>query len=623
MKISVFLAAVLSFQATFAFPQAALEAPHRRALVPRMNSGERGGGGSQHRASQGGKERNKVVPGYEEKGWKHPDAPGMSREKAREMEDNEPTYPAHKESVRVVRHGEKTDDRRTEVREVREKGKPVNYVIHYAEDSGSHLGHAQYRWDTFGEKADSARYVPDSNPDVAGKRNSKIGGVKKASERKGEGRPAKDVIDETEARGLRQINQKEVGDVPFTAFVAGQASSVHRDSPYQKMAMDLASKEKGGTVSYSHDKNAPRQAGYPARGPYTDSNKKWGEPMDEVIPKDHSVLRKSRHSPDNSGRRSRSPERNNKRSDDQDWDWRDFAIVETYSSNGQPADGSQPTKRDAVGQATHKQENAESDHPITNTPSDQTQEYHDYLSAYEAIRNNATELIMPFIVEMVNGSNSSFVWDAAWDIMSLADPAINVMGPLQGGMHCFDYIEEQMVARNTPEEQMDAIYVFHGLLIAMYQEQWNKAYNALDGAGMINDLVILTNALTTNETWAQSIKQDLAGTNDLNDYFLNGPYSEMPDIDQEEFDSMIAANGTGTADNSTSSSSSSHGSESMAGGNETATASAVGSATDLPIGDSVPLTAQTGTAMPTDTVAPRVMMQADSTTSGSAPTSTA
>ncbi|KAL8689994.1 MAG: hypothetical protein Q9218_004457 [Villophora microphyllina] len=619
MKISLFLAAVLSFVAIIAFPHDALEVSHGNSLVRRVpgrdgsSSSSSSSGG--HRITSDGRPKVRPAPGYEKTGYRHSDAEGTSREKARDMAAHEPTYPSHKESVRFIPHGAKTNDKRTEVREVREKGKPVNYVVHYAEDSGSHLGHQQWRFATFGENVEKARYIKDPNPS-SGKRNEKIGALPKSSGRTGGGSKANDVIDETEARGMKLINADKVGNIPFTAVVAGGASSVHRDSPYQKFAMDKA-EANGGTVSYSHDKSAPKQHVLPARGPYTAANKDFGKPIDERIPMDHSVLRKSRHSPDSDGRRSRSPQqkRNNKRDDGQDWDWRDFSIVETYPVGSQPADGSQLTKRgDAVGMAGHQQANVESDHPVTNTPSDMTQEYHDYLSAYEVIRSNATQLIMPFVAEMVNGSNSTYVWDAAWDIMSLADPAMNVMGPMQGGMHCFDFIEEEMIAQNTPEDTMDSIYVFHGILIAMYEEQWNKAYDALNASGALQDLVMLTDSLTTNETWAQSIAQDLAGTNDLNNWFINGPYAELADINENVLDYMVAFSGNGTAGNSTASI------EAGSSGNATA---AVGSATNLPVDSAVPTAGQT---TPTATNPIGVEDEgtgASSTTPMNTPTSTA
>ncbi|KAL8666556.1 MAG: hypothetical protein Q9202_001354 [Teloschistes flavicans] len=598
MKISSIFAAVLSFEAAFAFPHNALQPSYGKALVRRTGSDRSSSHGSGGHRSSSGEPRRRPAPGYEDTGYRHDKSGGrLTREEAREIERSAPRYSSG-EKVRVKGPNERRRDDQTEVREDRPPGQPPNYDVHLAADAGPHLGHHQFRVDTFGrKKVEGSRYKPDDSSGGAAKRRSKIGALPKASELKGEGRPGKVVLDESEAREWRgPINQDEVGDVPYTAFYADQHSSVHRDSPYQHKAAELARKN-DGTMSYSGDRNAPRQAGRPARAPYTDRNKDWGKPVDARKPKDHSVLPKSRHSSSSDSDRSRSP-RNSKRSadDDSGFEWRDWVIVETDpagSAGSASTSDNAATKRDAVGQAAHQQAGAESDHPQTNTAEDFKQDYMKYLSTYEIIRNNATDLILPFVQEMVNGSNSSLIWDAGWEIMSLADPALNIMGPMMNGMHNFDSSEADLVAQGTPEATMNTVYLLHGVMWAMYKETWDNAYDALNASGMIDELDTLNAYLRTNETFAQDINQDMSGTNDLNDFFLNGPYSELADIDDDMLDNSTTLSGNETTGSSDSNSTLIDDSASPA----------VGSATNLPIDTTMPHTAGQATPTAVDTTA--------------------
>lgn len=86
-----------------------------------------------------------------------------------------------------------------------------------------------------------------------------------------------------------------------------------------------------------------------------------------------------------------------------------------------------------VGSASSQESNGEGSQPDTNN--DFTQQYQEFLQVFSILQSNATDLIMPLVADMVAGHNSTLVWDAAWEIMSLANPDIIVEGPFLYGMH--------------------------------------------------------------------------------------------------------------------------------------------------------------------------------------------
>ncbi|KAL8689999.1 MAG: hypothetical protein Q9218_004462, partial [Villophora microphyllina] len=95
-------------------------------------------------------------------------------------------------------------------------------------------------------------------------------------------------------------------------------------------------------------------------------------------------------------------------------------------------------------------------------------QYEQYVEAYDAVRANATHLITPFIEGMVKRSNSNMVWAAAWEIMSLADPEIIVLGgPVSQGMHSSVWVEDN-IANKIDNKTMSNILAIDGLVIDSY-----------------------------------------------------------------------------------------------------------------------------------------------------------
>ena len=517
MKVSLLLAAVLSIGSTLAFPHDVLETSAEISLVRRGGSSH--GSGGHHRSSSsdsGSKIAHKPRPNYHDKAKINKEAGGMTKEKARKIADADPSYP----------HGHKipvTNDRGPPGQSSIQKEKWADGVpnkrIILKEDAGSHLGHEQYRDDTFGGKQKEMRFVPKSDPKHDSSRTGKIGGIPKAGQIPGNGPKGDVVADETQGNAFhdKPYNPSKAPNVAYTVGWAGGKSSVHVDSPIQRKAAEEARKT-GGTTSYDLDKSAPRQQFHPAVGPYHDGNKHWGKPKEERKVMGHH----SRHSSSSGeSRRSRSP-RYDKRSADDQFDWRDYVIISVDLDDSH-------SKRDAV------EMGAESESDQNKAVVDETQsfkgEYEKYLQAYDATRNNATEIILPFIEDMVLGSTSDLVWNAAWEIMSLADPAIMVMGPTSMGMHAFDGIEDEMRENGVSQDQMDAAERVHGVLIAMYLDTWQQAFDALKDSGVLEEMDTLLDELDTPLEELAAIKGDTTGTDNMNDFFLNRPAQEVSGAD--------------------------------------------------------------------------------------------
>ncbi len=108
-----------------------------------------------------------------------------------------------------------------------------------------------------------------------------------------------------------------------------------------------------------------------------------------------------------------------------------------------------------------------------------------------------------------------------------------VMGPFLYGMHAFDYYEDA-IRNSTDNETMAAIIAIDDFLINLYQTTWNKAYDALDSSGLLHDLDILAQCLTSNDTSVADLNEDPTTTDSINEFFLgylNSSLVEHPSDD--------------------------------------------------------------------------------------------
>ncbi|KAL9033524.1 MAG: hypothetical protein Q9214_007472 [Letrouitia sp. 1 TL-2023] len=259
---------------------------------------------------------------------------------------------------------------------------------------------------------------------------------------------------------------------------------------------------------------APRKAGLP-------------KPVKEFEQDDSATYgRKSTLTDSSSSGRSRSPkndDRDDRRYRQRENRRRDKRRASKYDDEDD--DRRVRLRRDIVDQAQHHQSDADSQ-SREGKATEYKQTYQEMLQVFDMVRTNATDLILPIIYEFVNGSNSYMVWDAAWEIASLADPNMIVYGPFFKGMHQMDYWEDQIEGK-VDNDTFTSVVGQNGWLIEQYQATWNKCNDTLSKAGYIEQLDIMVSALISNETNVQELKDDMSNTNALNDLFIAGPDTDL------------------------------------------------------------------------------------------------
>ncbi|KAL8689997.1 MAG: hypothetical protein Q9218_004460 [Villophora microphyllina] len=191
-------------------------------------------------------------------------------------------------------------------------------------------------------------------------------------------------------------------------------------------------------------------------------------------------------------------------------------------------------KRDAVGLAGHKQAEVESDHP--DTTGDFKQQYQAYMEAFNIVRSNATDIVMPIVKDLNDGSNAEVVWGMGWELLSLAEPSIVVGGGLfRNGMHACDWYEDLM-ANDTSltEDDMTGLRAVNAVLIDLYQDSYQEAVDVLEAAGVDVQLAELGLLLDTNDTSVANLNDDHSNTEYIIDFFAQLPNSTLiglPDDD--------------------------------------------------------------------------------------------
>ncbi|KAI4209662.1 MAG: hypothetical protein LQ351_007416 [Letrouitia transgressa] len=404
----------------------------------------------------------------------------------------------------------------------------------HQEDTHDHLDGMLYREDAF-PSSRTAEYRRASSSDRRTRRTETLGrlpankNLRGDSDSDSEGGRVDAAHEEKGPAGLQRDPVRYDGDYPALTVIQGSGTtSRRRDGPLLNTAYSQMDRH-GGTVRMRA--NPPRDYSpgpvLPLRGPYVEG---YERPYHELQPESTYVRRRSDSPPrEDDGYDLRSTRDYYRGRDYYDYDRR-------YKS-----------KRDVVEDVTEKQTHADSATPDDNKADDAKQEYQEYLQAYDATRVNATNLIMPYIADMVNGSNSAAMWDAAWEIASLADPEIILVGGVFfRGMHAMDFYEDQAMNK-TDNETMTSFFAIDEVLITRYQDTWNKCYNALNSSGLLHDLDVLQAVLLTNDTTLSQIEMDTSLTKDVNDFFLNGPNSTLAGddgIDWSKVNSTAIGNST-------------------------------------------------------------------------------
>lgn len=165
-------------------------------------------------------------------------------------------------------------------------------------------------------------------------------------------------------------------------------------------------------------------------------------------------------------------------------------------------------KRDAID--TISEGESKTGSGAQDSPDTLSTDFQEYLEAYEAAQGNASDLIFPILDEMLNGTNSSIVYDAAWSIYAdLTGTSPMIVGPFMYGMHSLNWIEDQIFANSTnttsgtnmTESQFQTdIMSMHAVLLDLYSTAWTKSVAALNATGLLDDMQTLSAYLSTNDT---------------------------------------------------------------------------------------------------------------------------
>ena len=286
-------------------------------------------------------------------------------------------------------------------------------------------------------------------------------------------------------------------------------------------------------------------SGHPKWGEPVVSTGRWAPPTPDLLPQpmpryisrsppaDRPLTR-----PDLS--RSRSP--------------RDYDLVEitpggSSSRRGRSRasryDDDEYLKRDIIG-GINGQENSNS----SSQPNEESL-YQEYVAAMEVIQGNASAILFPFLNDMINGSNSSLVYEAAWAVQSnMISTDEVVIGPFWGGGNSFQDWEDQWllthgfyiaddgsivvpsnytanqtrVTNDTVRELKDMLAV-NAILLDKYEAAYNNgsdAVNATNLLGLLDDYAYLLDTNDTSIIPSNELSPNTLTTGADDKYFTNG-----------------------------------------------------------------------------------------------------
>ena len=112
-----------------------------------------------------------------------------------------------------------------------------------------------------------------------------------------------------------------------------------------------------------------------------------------------------------------------------------------------------------------------------------------YVDAWIVVKDNATDIIWPFIVDMLQGTNSSLVITAAWSVYAhLIPTSYEVSGPFHSGWTALPSQEAAWASSNMSDTDLQALYDINDVLTDLYSTAWDGAYDALNSTGVLDDL---------------------------------------------------------------------------------------------------------------------------------------
>lgn len=137
-----------------------------------------------------------------------------------------------------------------------------------------------------------------------------------------------------------------------------------------------------------------------------------------------------------------------------------------------------------------------------NSSRETPEELQAYMDAWNIVRDNATDTLWPFIVDMLEGTNSTLVITVAWSVYAHMLPTpYAVSGPFHYGWTSL-YSQEEQWAKdgNISNATLSSLYEINDVLIDLYSTAWDGGYDALNSTGVLNDLDWLGQAIMAYNT---------------------------------------------------------------------------------------------------------------------------
>lgn len=133
----------------------------------------------------------------------------------------------------------------------------------------------------------------------------------------------------------------------------------------------------------------------------------------------------------------------------------------------------------------------------TQNSTGQDPDLQDYLDAWTIIHDNATDIIWPYLVDMLEGSNSTMVITAAWSVYAHMIPTTyGVNGPFCHGLTSLPSLEAAWASEpNMTNATLQGLFTINDILTDLYSAAWDGSYQALNSSGVLDDLNFLTDMI--------------------------------------------------------------------------------------------------------------------------------
>ena len=206
---------------------------------------------------------------------------------------------------------------------------------------------------------------------------------------------------------------------------------------------------------------------------------------------------------------------------------------------------SRPRDLVGVGAIASTEATASTARPTAQNSTRQTpEELQEYLDAWIIVRDNATDILWPFLLDMLEGTNSSLVINAAWSVYAHMIPThFDVRGPFSyGWTSLYAQEEEWAMSANISNATLTEMYAIDDVLLDLYGTAWDGGFQALNSSGLLDDLDHLTQVIQSYNASLPVSNLNPDGSDPYEDFFLSY-YSIVPD-DELGLNSTTSKNAT-------------------------------------------------------------------------------